>query len=69
MDGTVWCHPMAPLAVLPALLCPWGVFKQPCLAFPHGTAWHPLCQPSTRHRFAPARLGLGCGRRTPEEGH
>lgn len=61
------CNPLVqavPLAMLPALLCLWGGFEQPCPSFPHGTAWHPLCQPSTRHGFAPARLGLGCGSRT-----
>lgn len=52
------------LAMLPAPLCLWGGFEQSCPPFPRGTDWHPLCQPSTRHGFAPARLGLGCGSRT-----
>lgn len=36
-----------------------------CHSLPCSTACHIWRQPGTRHRFAPARLGLGCGSSTP----
>lgn len=63
------CNPLVqavPLAIPPTLLCSWGSFERLRPSFPRSTAWHPLYQPSTRHCFAPAWLGLGCGSRTPK---
>lgn len=72
MDGAVRGHPTVLEAFgvsnswqCPQPSCAWEVWSGCVRLFPAAPPVTLRRHPGTRHRFAPARLGLGCGSSTP----